>query len=201
MAGPLGRPVAGHGDSANEGEPAQPVAKPLVVEDEFSDRAGKLNTLPLALPATSTIALALRSSSALCLDRIGGGTEFVGGNVGDHPGLTSGVCRISRSSGQVPGCGIGMASCRPCLSHRDLTPRPGTPHVDRPARTIVPRVCLLEVVQHMLRAVGRPDCEEAVVVILEAAAATHGDEPRIPDLGEDHQVWTLMIGIRSNQPN
>jgi hypothetical protein len=25
-----------------------------------------------------------------------------------------------------------------------------------------------------------------VVVVLEAAAAAHGDEPRIPDLGEDH---------------
>src|SRR6266487_2785960 len=26
-----------------------------------------------------------------------------------------------------------------------------------------------------------------MIVVLEAAAATHGDEPRIPDLGEDHQ--------------
>jgi hypothetical protein len=26
-----------------------------------------------------------------------------------------------------------------------------------------------------------------VIAVLEAAAATQGDEPRIPDLGEDHQ--------------
>jgi hypothetical protein len=27
-----------------------------------------------------------------------------------------------------------------------------------------------------------------VIVVLEAAAATHGDEPRISDLGEDHSL-------------
>jgi hypothetical protein len=27
-----------------------------------------------------------------------------------------------------------------------------------------------------------------MVVVLERSAATHCDEPRIPDLGEDHQV-------------
>jgi hypothetical protein len=44
---------------------------------------------------------------------------------------------------------------------------------------------LLEVVQHVLRAIGRPHCEEVVIVILEAAAATHGDESGVSDLGED----------------
>jgi hypothetical protein len=42
-------------------------------------------------------------------------------------------------------------------------------------------------VQHVLRAVSRPDGEKAVIVVLEATAATHGDEPRIPDLGKDHK--------------
>ena len=36
------------------------------------------------------------------------------------------------------------------------------------------------------RPVGRPHGEKAVVVLLDAAAATHGDESRIPHLGENH---------------
>jgi hypothetical protein len=45
---------------------------------------------------------------------------------------------------------------------------------------------LLEVVQHVLRAVGRPDGETMMIVVLEGSASTHRDEPRIPDLGENH---------------
>jgi hypothetical protein len=33
------------------------------------------------------------------------------------------------------------------------------------------------VVQHVLRTVSRPDRQKAVIVLLEAAAATLGDEP------------------------
>jgi hypothetical protein len=47
------------------------------------------------------------------------------------------------------------------------------------------------VVEHVLRAVSRPDREQVMVVVLEAAAATDRDEPRIPDLGEDHQSAQL----------
>jgi hypothetical protein len=86
-----------------------------------------------------------------------------------------------------------MAGRRAGLSPRDLTPSPGTPEVDRLTWTVVLRPCLLEVVQHMLRAVSRPDRQKAVVAVLEAAAATHRDEPRIPDLGEDHQVALLAL--------
>jgi hypothetical protein len=32
-----------------------------------------------------------------------------------------------------------------------------------------------------------------MIVVLEGPAATHGDEPRIPDLGEDHQVAHLAL--------
>src|SRR5205823_13244923 len=48
------------------------------------------------------------------------------------------------------------------------------------------RPCHFEVVQHVLRAVSRPDGQKAVIVVLEAAAATHGYEARISDPGEDH---------------
>jgi hypothetical protein len=32
-----------------------------------------------------------------------------------------------------------------------------------------------------------------VIVVLEGPASTQGDEPRIPDLGEDHQLARLAI--------
>ena len=86
-----------------------------------------------------------------------------------------------------------MAGRRAGLSPRDLTPRPGTPEVDRPSRTIILRQCPLEVVQHVLRAVSRPHRDKTMIVVLEGPAATHGDEPRIPDLGEDHQSAHLAL--------
>lgn len=46
-------------------------------------------------------------------------------------------------------------------------------------------------VERVLRAVSRPHREQVMIVVLEAAAATNGDEPRIPDLGEDHQSGHL----------
>ena len=79
-----------------------------------------------------------------------------------------------------------MAGRRAGIGPRDLAARPGASQLDRASRTVVVRPRLLEVVEHVLRAVGRPDREKAVIVVLEAAAATHGDEPRIPDLREDH---------------
>jgi len=96
-------------------------------------------------------------------------------------------------STQVPGRGVCVAAGRAGLPPRDLTPRPGTPEVDRPTWTVVLRPCLLEVVQHVLRAVSRPHREKTMIVVLEGPAATHGDEPRIPDLGEDHQVASLAL--------
>src|SRR3989441_11321843 len=105
---------------AIERRPTDPIAQPLVIQHKVANRLWPPLTLPAALAPTSTIALALRSSSPRCLDRIRGGTEFVGCNVGDRRGLASGVSRVSRSSGQVSGCGIGMACCRARSRHRDF---------------------------------------------------------------------------------
>jgi hypothetical protein len=81
-----------------------------------------------------------------------------------------------------------MAGGRAGVFPRDLIPRPGSREVDRPTRTLVLRPCLFEVVQHVLRAVSRPYREKTVIVVLEDPAATHGDEPRVADLGEDQLI-------------
>ena len=175
--------------SAVESEPAQLVAKPLVVEHEFTDLVGKLCALPPAFDATSRYILAFGSGRAGCPDRVRRSAELVGCHVAHRRGLTGSVRRMSRRPTQVSGRGVRMAGGGAGHSPRDLTPGPSASQVDRPSRTVVPPPRLLEVVQHMLRAVGRPHREQVVIVVIEAAAAPHGDEPWVPDLGEDHAPY------------
>src|SRR6185369_12598693 len=103
-------------------------------------------------------------------------------------GLAGGVGSMPCCPTQVPGRRVCMAGRRARLCPADVTPGPGTPELDRPTWTLVLRPRLFEVVEHVLGTVGCPDRETAMIVVLERPAATHGDEPGIPDLGEDHQV-------------
>ena len=129
--------------------------------------------------------------TVICLDRVGRGTKLVGRHMAHRRGLAGSVRGMPCCPIQVPGRSVGVAGRRAGLCPRDLAPRPGTPEVDRPSWTVVLRPCPLEVVQHVLRAVGRPHREQVMIVVLEGPAATHGDEPRVPDLGGDHQAAYL----------
>jgi hypothetical protein len=110
----------------------------------------------------------------------------VGRHVTDRRGLAGRVRGMSRRTTEIPRRGVGMACCRAGLGPRDLASRPGAPELDRASWTVVARPGVLEMVQDVLRTVGRPDREEPVVVVPECSAATHGDEPPIADFGEDH---------------
>ena len=179
--------------SAIEHEPAQLVAQPLVVEHEIPNLMGELSTLPLTLQAASRLALVLSRSRPRRPDRISPGTELVGRHMAHRRGLAGGVRGMPCCPTQVSGRGVCMAGRRAGLCPRDIAPRPGTPKVDRASRTVVLGPCLLEVVQHVFRAVSRPYRKTTMIVVLEGPAATHGDEPRIPDLGKDHQVAHLAL--------
>jgi len=148
---------------AIEYRPADRVAQPLVIQHKIANRQRQPLTLPAALAPTSSIALALRSSSPRCLDRIGGGTEFVGCNVGDGRGLASGVRRVPRSSGQLSGGGIGMACCRACLSHRDFAACPRSSLLHRTAGPRIHGLDRLEERQYVLGAFGRPLSEKPMM--------------------------------------
>jgi hypothetical protein len=52
------------------------------------------------------------------------------------------------------------------LRHRDLTPRPSTRQSDRAARPVVTGSRVLEVAQHMLGTIGRPDREAVMIGVL-----------------------------------
>ena len=172
--------------SAVERKPAQLVPKPLVVEHKFSNLVGELGALPPALEAAGRHAVVFSRCRPRGPDRVGRGSEFVGRHMAHRRGLAGSVRGMPGCPTQVSGRGVCMACRRAGLGPRDLTPRPGTPKVDRPTWTAVLRLCALEEVQHVLRAVSRPHREKTMIVVLEGPATTHGDEPRIPDLGEDH---------------
>jgi hypothetical protein len=107
-------------------------------------------------------------------------------------GLAGSVRGMPCCPTQVSGRGVCMAGRRAGLPQRDLIPRPDTPEVDRPTWTVVLRPCLLEVVEHALRAVSRPPREQTMIVVLEGPAATYRDEPRISDLGE---ITTVRVSL------
>jgi hypothetical protein len=188
--------------SAVEDKPAQLVAQPLVVEHKLSDLVGELRALPLALQTAGLDAVVLSRCRPRSFDRVGRGSEFVGRHMADRRGLTGGVRGMPWRSSQIPGRGVGVATCRAGLHPRDLTSRPRSPEVDRSTWTIVSRPYQLEVVEHVLRAVSRPRREETMIVVAENPAAPHGDEARVPDLGEDHSRPSsrLSLPIRTWDP-
>jgi hypothetical protein len=139
----------------NEG-PAGLIPQSLVVEDEILDLIGKLCTLPLALPATSLLALTFGSSSGNGPDRVSRCTEFVSRDMSHRHGRTGGVSRFPRGAHYLSGrdvCGKGSGARR---SHSDLTPRPGVRLFDLLARTAVRGLRLLEEVEYVLRAISCP---------------------------------------------
>jgi hypothetical protein len=81
-------------------------------------------------------------------------------------GLAGGTCRFPCWAAHLSGCGVGCRRGLMGLSNADLTPHPGMRLLDRPARTVVTGLRLLEEVQYVLRAIGRPHRKKAVIGVL-----------------------------------
>ena len=116
---------------------------------------------------------------------------LVGGDVSDRSGLTGGMRRLPWGAGEVPRRGVRVASGSTCLRHRYLASRPRTCLLDRPARALVSRTHLLEQMQHVFSAIGRPRGEKPVIRVLQLAATANGDEPRVAFLGQDQRFTNL----------
>jgi hypothetical protein len=115
----------GRARSAVKHRPADVIPQPLVVCYELANRLRELVTLPLALESPCALTLAFRRASTCGLDRIGGRTELVRGDVRDSPGLAGSLRGMPRCPAQVSGRGHGMAGCGASLGHRDLATHPG----------------------------------------------------------------------------
>jgi hypothetical protein len=117
----------------------------------------------LALESPRGIALSLRCGSTYGLDRIGGRTKFVRGDVCDGPCLASSVRGMPCCPTQVSGRAHCVAARRASLHHLDLTTRPSAGVFDRFTRSRVVRLTRLEQVKDVLRARRRPKGEEMVI--------------------------------------
>ena len=92
------------------------------------------------------------------LDSVGSGVTGVTGHVSSCGGVTGGACGSScRSVIGVAGGGVGGKCGGARLAHRYLLTRPGAPGVESFPRSVVFRVVLLEVREHVLGAVGGPE--------------------------------------------
>jgi len=172
---------------AVEHRPADVVPQPLVVEYEIANRLRELVTLPPALESPCTIALAFRRTGTCGLDRIGGRTERMRGDVRNHPGLASGVRGMPCRATQVSGGGHRPAGRPASLGHLHLATHPGASMRDRLTRSWVFRPSRLEQVKDVLRARCRPEREEPMIRIGERPTAADRHEPWISDLREDHR--------------
>ena len=163
--------------SAVEEGPAFPVAEPLIVEHKVADLDRKLRTLPPALCTTNVVAIVWIRRRTDGPDGIRSRAELVVCHMGHRHSVTGRASRFLGGPGRLSGrivCGIGRGAR---LSHRDPTTRPRACLLDRPTRTLVPGVRLLEEVQHVPRAGRSPHRKKAMIDVLEGATATHSDKP------------------------
>jgi hypothetical protein len=155
-------PMFRAGRSAIERGPAHPVAQPLVVQHEFSDLVGKPCPLPPALQATGPLSLSIWGRRACGPDRVSRRAQVVGWHVRNCHGLSGGKGRLLCGTRGLSGRRVSESG-RAGLRHRDLPAPPGTRQLDRAARPVVTGARLLEVVQHVPGAIGRPE-REAVMI-------------------------------------
>jgi hypothetical protein len=153
------------------------IAQPLVVKHEFSDLAGKLRTLPQTFHATSLFTLFFRGHRACGPDRVGCCAQFVGCDMSHRDGLTGGMSRFLRGAEYLSCRSVSGKGGNAGLSHRNSTPSPSAREFNRSGRTVVTGFRLFEQAQHVLRAIGRLLCKQAMIGVLKGAAATHGDKP------------------------
>ena len=187
--------------SAVKHRPADVVPQPLVVKYEFANRLREMVTLPLALESPCGLAPAFRRGSTCGLDRVGGRTELMRGDVCDGSGLASGIRGMPCRATQISGRAHGMTARRPSLGHRDLATHPGAGMLDRLARPWVLGPSRLEEVKDMLRARCRPESEEMVIRISEGPTAADGHEARIPDFREDHDWYSFCLHPTLTRPH
>jgi hypothetical protein len=147
----------------------------LVIQHKIADRMRQPPALPLTFLPTRAFSLAIWRGRAYRLDCVGRCAEFVGGDMSYRRGLPGSIRRMPRGTGQIPCSGLRMAGCRAGLRHRDLAPYPSSRLLDCLARSRVGRLHRLKQRQHVLRAVGCPLSEDAMIRVGEGPATADGD--------------------------
>src|SRR5205814_8206964 len=151
-----------------------------------ANRLRELVALPPALASPRALARSFRRGSTCGLDRIGGRTELVRGDVCDGRGLAGSVRGMPCCPTQVSGRAHCMAARRASLGHRDLATHPGAGLLDRLTRSRILRLSRLEQVEDVFRTRCGPQGEQLMVGVCERPSTADGDEARIAVFREDH---------------
>ncbi len=163
--------------SALEHIPAVFIPQPLVVQHKRPYFGGKVGTLPLAFQPPSFQPFRCRGRCSHRPDRVGRCTQFMGGHMGHHARLSSRESRFPCRALQLAGSAHRVTASDSRLSHREITSSPGACRLDRPARTVIIGLRLLEPRQDVLRAVRRPHGQQAMIGVLQGSAAPQCDQP------------------------
>ena len=117
----------------------------------------KASALPITFRGRSSSGVGGDRGGGGGVDSVGGGVAGVTGHVGGSGGVTGGTGGSSAapSSASRAAAWAATAAARACP--RYLATRPGAPCFDGFARSVVFRVLLLEVWEHVLGAVGGPE--------------------------------------------
>src|SRR6476646_634804 len=148
--------------SVCEDRPADRVTPSLILQNKRPDVLGQLVSLPVALTAGTEIARARCSDGP---DRIGGGTKVMLGHVAHTRSLTSGIGRVPRCPGNRTGRPHRPSATCPSVHHRHIITGPRARRLDRLTRASVRRAGILEELQNVFRALGRPDRQEPMIRI------------------------------------
>jgi hypothetical protein len=144
--------------------------------------------LPLAFPATGFLAFRFRGSGPRCSDGIGGSTQVMRGYMRHHRSLARSECGFSGRAAQAAGRTHCMTASSAGLHHRHFTLHPTVHLLKRPTRTVISGLHLLEQRQDVLRASGCPQSQQVMIGILQSAAAPHGNQSRVRDFAENHDL-------------
>jgi len=129
-------------------------------EGEGPETLGEAPLLPLSFPPWWGVG-AVGSGNGL--PRVGRGGLRMGGHVGRRRCMPGGACRRDRGTLGLPRggvCGEGELSG---LDHSKIACSPSTTGLNRLAWSLITRMYVLEVRQHMLRAVSGPQRQCLVV--------------------------------------
>jgi len=180
------------GSSAVEHRPADLVAQPLIVKHKLANRLRKLLTLPPALTTPRGLRPALLRGGTGGLDRIGGSTQLVCGNVRNSSSLARSVGGMPSRPTQISRRTHRMTARRTRLHHLHLATHPGAGMLDRLTRSWVRWLSRLEEFENVLGARCRPQSEKVMIRVGEGPTAADRHEARVSHFREDHRVRCLL---------
>jgi hypothetical protein len=114
--------------------PADLIAQPLVVQDEFANRLWEALSLPTALEPSGALSIARGGRRPRSFDCISRSTQLVCSDMRHHRSLAGSECCVTGRSAQPSRRSHGVAASRAGLRHPNLASSPCPNLLDRMTR-------------------------------------------------------------------